>query len=222
MKPKSFRAVLERAGNPLNWVIIRVPFDVTKVWKTRARLRVKGSINGYSFRTSLFPSREGGHILLVNKKMQSAAGVAAGDAAKFTLEPDLEKREAEIPTELNRLLNQDRSLRRWFTALNYSTRKWIGDWITNVKSKDARVRRAEQIAERLMLTMDAERELPPLLQIAFARNRHAAEGWQKMSVSRRRGNLLAIFYYRTPEARERRLQKVLEDAERVADKGWQS
>ena len=39
-----------------------------------------------------------------------------------------------------------------------------------------------------------------------------------MSVSRRRGNLLAIFYYRTPEARDRRLEKVLEEAERVAEK----
>jgi uncharacterized protein YdeI (YjbR/CyaY-like superfamily) len=215
-KAKSFRAVLERAGHPLHWVIIRIPFDAAKLWGTRARLRVKGTINGFAFRTSLFPSRHGGHILLVNQRMQAGGNVAAGAAAKFVLEPDMEERVAVIPAELKRQLREDKALRRWFEGLNYSTRKWIGDWITDVKSKDARVRRAEQIAERLMLTMDAERELPPLLQVAFARNPRAAEGWERMSIARRRTHLLGIFYYRTPDARTRRLGKVLEDAERAA------
>ena len=213
-KAKSFRAVLERAGKPLYWVVVRIPFDTTKVWGTRARLKVKGTINGFAFRTSLFPRRDGGHTLLVNKRMQAGGGATPGSAARFVLEPDLEERTAAIPPELNILLKEDKALKRWFDGLNYSTRKWIGDWITDVKSKDARVRRAEQIAERLMLTMDAERELPPLLRVAFARNPRAAEGWERMSLSRRRGHLMGIFYYRTPEARARRLEKALEDAER--------
>ena len=33
-----------------------------------------------------------------------------------------------------------------------------------------------------------------------------------MSSSQRRGHLLGIFYYRTPEARDRRLAKAIEDA----------
>jgi hypothetical protein len=33
-----------------------------------------------------------------------------------------------------------------------------------------------------------------------------------MSPSHRRGHLLAIFYYRTPEARDRRISKTTEDA----------
>jgi len=32
-----------------------------------------------------------------------------------------------------------------------------------------------------------------------------------MSPTHRRGNLLAIFYYRTPEARDRRIAKIIED-----------
>ena len=39
-----------------------------------------------------------------------------------------------------------------------------------------------------------------------------------MSASRRRGQLLAIFYYRTPEARARRLAKVVEEAAALAEK----
>jgi hypothetical protein len=39
-----------------------------------------------------------------------------------------------------------------------------------------------------------------------------------MSASRRRGQLLAIFYYRSPEARARRLSKIVEEAAALAEK----
>ncbi len=39
-----------------------------------------------------------------------------------------------------------------------------------------------------------------------------------MSPSHRRGQLLAIFYYRTPEARDRRIAKLLDDVIAFADK----
>ena len=208
---KSFKATLERMASNLGWVIIRIPFDVPKVWGTRGMLKVKGEINGFAFRTSLFPTGKGYHYLLVNKRMQAGAGARPGSVAQFRLEPDVEKRVATVPLELQRILNEDRSLRRWFGQLSYSIRKWIADWVAQVKSVEARVRRAEQVAEQLMATMEAERELSPILKLAFAREPRALAGWQRMSPSHRRGHLLAIFYYRSPEARDRRIAKTIED-----------
>lgn len=89
---KSFRATLERINSPLKWVIIRIPFDVHKLWGARGQLKVKGEINGFAFRTSLFPRGKGGHILLVNKRMQQGARAVAGTIAQFRLEPDTEER----------------------------------------------------------------------------------------------------------------------------------
>jgi uncharacterized protein YdeI (YjbR/CyaY-like superfamily) len=91
-------------------------------------------------------------------------------------------------------------------------RKWICDWVTNVKSPEARVRRAEQVAEQLLSTMEAELDLPPILKRAFASDPRAYQGWQSMTPLQRRGHLLGIFYYRSPEARDRRIAKMLEDA----------
>jgi uncharacterized protein YdeI (YjbR/CyaY-like superfamily) len=199
-------------------VIIRVPLDVHKTWGVRGQLRIKGEINGFAFRTSLFPTGKGCHYLLVNKRMQAGADAYPGTIARFRLEPDTEKRVATVPPELQRVLGQGRSFRRWFDQLNYSTRKWIADWIRQVKSSEARVRRAEQVAEQLLATMEAERELPPILQLAFAREPRAREGWQRMSPSHRRGHLLAIFYYRSPDARDRRISKMLEDALGLAER----
>jgi hypothetical protein len=216
--PKAFKATLERIQSRLSWTIIRIPFDVGQVWGTRGQLRVKGQINGFAFRTSLFPARGGGHILLVNKAMQKGGDVRQGMSAQFHLEPDLSKRVALIPPELNRYLKEDAHLRRWYAQLNHSTRSDIGKWIVQVKSPEARTRRAEQIAERMLAVMDAEAELPPLLRLAFARDPRALEGWKKMSPSHRRGQLFAIFYYRSPEARSRRIDKVLQDSAAYAER----
>ncbi len=217
LKSKTFRATLERAGRPLNWVIIRIPFDVQKTWGTRGLLKVCGEINGVAFRTSLFPGR-GRHIMMINKRMQKAAGAAPGSVAEFRLQPDTEERTVETPAELRRFLREDRQFQRWYDGLTYSIRKEIAWWITDVKSKEARERRAEQIAERLMSTMDAERELPPVLQVAFARNPGARAGWELMSLTKRRRYLLAIFYYRNPESRARCIGKLVAEAEELAQR----
>jgi Domain of unknown function (DUF1905)/Bacteriocin-protection, YdeI or OmpD-Associated len=214
---KSFKAVLERIQSRLAWTIIRIPFDVGKVWGTRRQLRVRGEINGFAFRTSLFPIR-GGHILLVNKRMQKGGDVRQGMSAQFRLEPDLQERVAIVPAELKRFFREDASLRKWFDKLNYSTRSEIGKWILLVKSPEARVRRAEQMAERLLAVMDAEHELPPMLQLAFARDTRALEGWKRMSSTHRRRHLFAIFYYRTPESRARRIEKTLQEASSIAER----
>ena len=215
---RQFRAALERSGDRLNWVIIRLPFDAAKLWRKRGQIPVKGEINGFVFRTTLFPDGKGGHVMLVNKRMQAGGKAFAGELARFRLEVDTEKRAVAESAEWKRLLSQEKPLLRWFDHLNYSTRHEINKWITQPKSLEARERRAEQMAERLLATMEAERELPPVLQLAFARNPRAREAWEKMSPSQRRGQLLAVFYYRTPEAQARRIGKLVNQAAARAQK----
>ena len=215
---KRFEARLERMRSRLNWIIVYVPFDAAQVWGIRGQIKVKGEVNGFAFRTSLFSTREGRHILLVNKRMQKGARAAEGCVARFQIELDREERTVIIPDELHNILSEDRSLRRWYDELNHSTRNDIAKWIGEPKSAGARERRAEQIADRLLAVMEAEHELPPVLQRAFAHHPRAREGWDGMSVSRRRGHLFGIFYYRTPDAQARRIEKMLDDATALAEK----
>jgi uncharacterized protein YdeI (YjbR/CyaY-like superfamily) len=70
----------------------------------------------------------------------------------------------------------------------------------------------------MLAVMDAEHGLPPVLQLAFAREPRALEGWNGMSPLQRRNHLFGIFYYRTPEAQARRIDKVLQDASAVAER----
>ena len=217
---RSFRAVLEPDHTSLKWVIARVPFDASSTWARMIRLRVRGAINGTAFRTSLFPAAnvQGGQVLLVNKTMQRSAGVSAGQQADFILEPDLEERLAELPEDLKRAFAGDRALLRWAEALSESTRREIGKWLDGVKGSEARARRVDQMAERLLLSMEGEAETPPILEAAFNRQPRARKAWKALTVAQRRSHLLGIFYYQTPEARQRRADKAVEFALCVADR----
>lgn len=213
---KKFRGVLQPDNTALKWVIVKVPFEPAKAWPKRNRLRVKGTINGFPFRTSLFRSARDGHILLVNKQMQKGGNVAVGGLAEVVLEPDFDERTSSVPPELEKLLKQDRKLKRWYEELSPYTRKYIGDGIASCKDPEVRVRRAEQAAERMLLAMEGERDLPPILQVAFRRQPKALAGWHAMTPVQRRGHLLGIFYYQSPESRQKRADKAVAEALKAA------
>jgi hypothetical protein len=94
----------------------------------------------------------------------------------------------------------------------------ISKWVSEPKSAAARKKRAEGMAERLLLTLEGEIEAPPILLTAFQRQPLARKGWEAMTPVQRRGHLLGIFYYQTADARERRAAKAVEEALRVARK----
>ena len=211
---KRFQAMLEKERG-LGWTIARVPFDVAKAWPKMIRLRVRGEVNGAPFRTSLFADGNG-YFLLVNRETQRKARVAFGDSVEIALEPDLEPRPAELPDVLEALLDDEAGLREWYEGLSESMRREIGKWVLGVKSEGARMRRAQQMAERLLATMEAEAELPPMVVRALRSKPKAKAGWERMTPTQRRSELMGVFYYQTPEARERRVQKLVEAAERRA------
>lgn len=217
-KVKRFRAALEPLGGGLGWVVARVPFDVKTTWKTMTRLRVKVEVAGEVFRTSLFSdATHGGHFVLVNKQMQKAAGAKLGGMIDLAVEPDMEEREAWVPAELEKLLKQEKALGKWYAKLSESMRREIAKYIDGAAGDAGRRTRAEQTAERLMLAMEGEKELPPVLEAAFLRVPAARKGWEKMTLTQRRGHLLGVFHYKSPEARQRRVDKVVEAALHVVE-----
>jgi len=219
---RTFSAALEQLQTGLSWVVARVPFDIAEAWPTRKGTRVSGEIEGFAFRTSLMAyAGGGGHFLLVNRKMQTAAKVRVGSRVTVTLEPDLEERPALIPAELAQALKGERKLRRWFDGLGESLRRDVGKWVMEPKSEDSRQKRAEQVAEWMLLAMEGEMDPtdpPPILKVAFQRQPLARVGWAAMTPARRRRHLLGIFHYRNAVSRERRAAQAVEDALVVAAK----
>jgi uncharacterized protein YdeI (YjbR/CyaY-like superfamily) len=180
---------------------------------------VAGDANGFPFRTSLFPRKDGKHFLLMNKKMQKGANATSlGDKVNVSLELDEETRTVAIPLLLKKEIEEDNELLAYYKSFSYSLRKYFADHITGAKSKQIQKKRAEELAVILMQMRDGEKNLPPILEAEFARNPKAKKGWELMSASLRRSHLRGIFYYKDPESRARRTAKAIEQMVAYANK----
>jgi len=216
---KTFRAKLEATGTSLHWVIARVPVDLKKAWPIWQSRRVFGEINGFGFKTALIPATKGeGFTLIVNKKMQAGGGARAGDTAQIKLAPDLGEVVIDVPMEFARILKSDRELKRFFEGMSPSMRKGFTNLIADAKTKETRQRRAEQMAESLMLAMEGENEPPPILRAGFQRYPEARLGWETMTPIQRRNHLLGIFHAQTVEGREKRAATAIESCIQLARK----
>lgn len=215
-----FRAKVESGIVPQDysatrtWTAVRVPFKPEEIWPRRRGRSVRGTINGVAFRTTLLGSKANGYLLFINKTMQKQTGARAGMMAEVVVEPDLEDHSAKPPVELARLFKQDREVKKWFDKLNYSTRRYICDAVEERKSPESREQCAEHWMECLMLAMDGETVIPPLLQKAFRRYPGASEGWGSMTPIQRRTHLIMAFQAQSPEARTKRADRIASEAAR--------
>src|SRR5262249_24557478 len=154
---------------------------------------------------------KGDHYLLVNKKMQRGGGAVVGDKATFTLEPDTAARPIVIPAELENLFKQEKALRKFFNEWSDSGKRWVINEIMSKKSAASRQKRADQIAEQSLETIEALREMPPMIERAFDDSPKARVAWKQLTPLRRRQYLYAIFYFRNVDSRAKRLQKVMDE-----------
>jgi hypothetical protein len=137
----SFKTRLESMGEDAAWTVFRMPFSVEEVFGTRARVPVKGTINGFPFRSSLFPMGEGQHFMMVNKEMWEGAKIQEGRAVEVVLEKDTDLRTVEIPRDLMTALSQHRTARKIFESLSYTHKKEYVRWIESAKRSETRERR---------------------------------------------------------------------------------
>jgi hypothetical protein len=82
------------SGEGSSWHFITVPEDMSGEIRAQSlarrggfgSVRVEASINGVSWRTSVFPQKSGGYILPVKKEVRCRADIAAGDEVSLALD----------------------------------------------------------------------------------------------------------------------------------------
>lgn len=141
-KRQRFRVPLE-SHRGTQATSFNVAFDVGKVFGTRARVPVRGTINGTPFRGSIFPMG-GRHIMVVNRKLREAAGVAGGQTVTVTMERDTEPRVVTPPEDFARALEANDEARAAWGALSYTHRREFAEHVADAKRPETRRRRIEK------------------------------------------------------------------------------
>ena len=138
MKKLEFTVKLDGKGTSVAW--LNAPFDVVKVFGTRARVPVRGTINGFPFRSSLMPMG-GCHGMAINKTMRDGAGVKAGDTVSVVMERDEAERIVEVPLILKKELAKSKAAQANWKELSFTSQKEIVISISGAKQEETRARR---------------------------------------------------------------------------------
>jgi hypothetical protein len=147
MKKLKFTVKLEgKEGSSVAW--LNAPFDVVAVFGTRARVPVRGTINGFPFRSSLMPM-DGCHGMAVNKTMREGASCRAGDTVSLILERDDAERVVEVPPLLKKELAKSKAARTNWEKLAFTHQKEIALSISGAKREETRASRLAKAVDIL-------------------------------------------------------------------------
>ena len=124
------------------------PFDVQETFGTKARVPVRGTINGFPFRTSLMPMG-GCHGMAVNKTMREGGKCKAGDTVKVQMQLDTEPRTVEAPPELKRELAKNKQAKANWEKLAFTHKKEMAKYIVEAKQEETKRRHLAKVVEVL-------------------------------------------------------------------------
>ncbi len=142
-----FRVKLEgQEGSSVAWM--NAPFDVPRTFGTKARVPVRGTINGFPFRSSLMPMG-GCHGMAVNKTMRQGAKAKAGDVVEVVMERDVEARTVEAPPELKKELAKHEKAQEHWDKLAFTHKKEMANWIREAKQDETKERRLAKVVDVL-------------------------------------------------------------------------
>jgi len=146
MSAKQFRARLTRFEGVGTWMYVKVPFVAEKAFGRGGQIKVKGAINGISFRSSLMPDGDGSHFLVVSKFVRDKAKIKVGERVQVSVEPDGEPRVIEAPPDLAKALSKTKDAKAAWDSFSYSHRKAYVEWIVSAKKDETRKSRVEKAA----------------------------------------------------------------------------
>jgi hypothetical protein len=147
MKKLTFKVKLE--GVPgMEVAALRAPFDVVETFGTRTRVPVRGTINGFPYRSSLMPM-DGCHRMVVNREIREGAGVRAGDTVKVVMERDEAPRTVTPPPSLKKALAKDKTAQANWGKLAFTHKKEMVRSIVEAKQEETRARRLAKVMDVL-------------------------------------------------------------------------
>ena len=110
---------------------------------------VKGTINGFRFKTALEPDGKGSHWFSVDKAMSEAIRANAGDFVMLAIESTKEWPEPKVPADIAKALAADpRASTQWADITPMARWEWIR-WIRATNRMETRKRRIEVARSKL-------------------------------------------------------------------------
>ncbi len=124
--------------------ILRLPEKASGKLPSRGQVAVHGTINGHEFQTVLEPDGAFGHWMRVDRKLQRAAALSAGDTATLEIESLKDWPEPNVPQDLEAALAAaPQKIQDLWRAITPMARwEWVR-WVNATQNAETRKRRVE-------------------------------------------------------------------------------
>jgi hypothetical protein len=127
---------------------MKPPFNVVEVFQRKGRVPVKGTINGFPFRSSLMNMGDG-HMMAVNAQLRAGAKCKAGDTVDVVMELDEEVRVVEVPGYLKKIIAFDPAAKESWSKLSFTHQKEYVREIDGAKRPETREKRIAAMMDAL-------------------------------------------------------------------------
>ena len=129
--------------------IVPIPINVETAFGTKVKLDVKGTVDGLPIQRTLLSAGDGTHYFIIKNAFRKQLGKEDGDIVFVEIEPDETYKDVEIPDILLYELEENDIAKAEYNRTSPSSRRWMRDYLTDVKSLDAKANRVLKVLEML-------------------------------------------------------------------------
>ena len=147
-RKSSFTTKLVRPEGVGTWTFAPIPAGVSDRADLKAKMRVRGTIDGVPLRSSVMAG-SGELFIVIAKELRDKIGRQAGDVVKMTLGLDASNTTVNIPTGLKKALSTNQKAKTSFERMAPSHKKAYVQWITEAKAKETRANRIGKAVQQI-------------------------------------------------------------------------
>lgn len=159
-----FHTILETVNGATSSIVVAVvPFDVEKVFGRKARIDIKGTIQGHLIERTLLPLGDGRYYFMLNAKILKAINKKVGEEVYIEIEEEenTSYKEVELPDYFVVELEEHPLAKIQYERSNPSAKRWVAQFLTEPKSLEAKAKRvikAIEVLERRYHEQEAKKQ----------------------------------------------------------------
>lgn len=145
----AFEAILERPEGVGTWTVLTVPLSAHERFGSKGQIKVRGTIDGEPFQSTLLPRGGRSHVLVVGKAIRDKIKATQGSRVRVVIEADAAPRKVALPKDLKAALRKRRGATAAFDKLPPSHQKEHLAWIESAKKEETGRRRIQATVDRV-------------------------------------------------------------------------
>lgn len=143
-----FTATIERPETKGWYATIEFPHEVEKLFGTKGRVRVKGTINGVKVDRALIPTRSGVHVIVMSGALRKAVKAGFGDPVHVVIRRNPDQDEVIIPEALQDTLDFLPEMKAAWNKLTPGMQRGMCYWVDSAKTAATRAKRIAELLNR--------------------------------------------------------------------------